>query len=154
MEQQSIPATQDRASEKQGQGVQPSASGAESAAARPGVSGFAAGAGAARADEAQPPSSDPAGSAPSAPGDVHRASLLAPERAAGGSAEEVAAANPGLAKALPAATGGAAVGRGEEAGGGGIARERGDQGVPLVLSDGSGMEVPELAVQAGWGEGV
>lgn len=76
---------------------------------------------------------------PRAPGDVHRAALRAPERAAGGSAAEVAAANPSLAAAAPAAVGGRAADAGSGGGSGG-------HDIGLRLDDASGMDVPELAV--------
>lgn len=115
---------------------------------------------------------------------MHRASLLAPARAAGGDAEEVAAANPQLSAAVPAMLGsgpkppsvykGGGMTHDVEGGGGGesLRNERGEVargagmgaadaggggerggasggGGGLVLSDGSGMDVPELAVLPG-----
>ncbi|WIA17951.1 hypothetical protein OEZ85_009442 [Tetradesmus obliquus] len=113
------------------------------------------------------------------------------DRPAGGSAEEVAAANPALAAAVPATVGktdapgagaeallaaadaagdgsnagarasfggqhrgseGAAAAVGEETGGGAAAAGvgAGGLGVGVDMTDGSGMEVLELAVQEGW----
>jgi hypothetical protein len=84
-----------------------------------------------------------------APGDVHRAAL-APSRGAGGSAEEVAAANPGVAKAVPSSVGRPHGGGVRDEAGAGLEAAAGGGGPPLELWDGSGMEVPELAVQRGW----
>lgn len=93
------------------------------------------------------------------------------DRPAGGTPEEVAAANPELAAAVPAAvaqsgpTLGDTVGEvtknlntqvqtGDEAvkpgTPGGAAAGPAVAGAGLHVEDGSGMEVPELAVQAGW----
>jgi hypothetical protein len=103
------------------------------------------------------------------------------DRPEGGSAEEVAAANPALAAAVPAAVGkvdepgagadalleaAAALDASGDAGGhsdsnaavagGGAGASAGDAGVGagasgvVDMGDGSGMEIPELAVQEGW----
>jgi hypothetical protein len=90
----------------------------------------------------------PAGrSGPCAPGDVHRAAAVAPPRAAGDSAPEVAAANPGLTTVIPAVVLHPRPSSGESGAGGAA------EAAPLTLWDGSGMEVPELAVHEGWGGG-
>jgi hypothetical protein len=87
------------------------------------------------------------------------------ERPAGGTPEEVAAANPGLAAAVPATVGqsgptpadtaaevaehnlqGAGTATGTAAGAAGTAGEPAVAGAGLSLGDGSGMDVPELAV--------
>ncbi|KAF8062061.1 celZ [Scenedesmus sp. PABB004] len=88
------------------------------------------------------------------------------ERPAGGTPAEVAAANPGLAAAMPAAVGAAgptiagASGSGDGGGGGGGGGSGSGSGGAAApepapapgLGDGSGAEVPELLLQAGWGE--
>ncbi len=59
------------------------------------------------------------------------------DRPAGGTPDEVAAANPALAQRVPEAVGQTGEGDAGPATG-------------MTLADGSGMEVPELAVQADW----
>jgi len=92
------------------------------------------------------------------------------DRPAGGTPEEVAAANPGLAAAVPAAVAQSGPTPGDTVGevtqlntqaqtegeapksgtAGGAAAGPAVAGAGLHVEDGSGMEVPELAVQAGW----
>jgi hypothetical protein len=93
-------------------------------------------------------SDDPTETAVTGETGTHRVSFLAPPRAAGGAAAEVAAANPDLARAVPATVGGDSAATAAAA-----TAEGGGGGPGLVLSDGSGMDVPELAVQRGWGGG-
>lgn len=93
--------------------------------------------------------------------------MMAPDCDAGGDADEVARANPNLSADVPAMVGHAAGNGGDGGGGdeGGLGFEGSSSGgeggagprdetAPLLrLEDASGMDVPELAVQEGWGSG-
>ena len=76
------------------------------------------------------------------------------DRPAGGTAEEVAAANPHLVDKIPSMVGHINDGGSDDvnaaaaAAFGGVGSDVG--GAPVDMVDGSGMEVPELAMQVGW----